>query len=142
MLPSSWRGHHSSNLCKCCLEQGEVKNLRSNELMELQQRMAAAMQRIAELEATVQRGGAAAGPRPVGMDDTRSIIRDNKSRRTPRMSPRSSLKSPIPDANVSSQDNVKLRTRQVGMHAVLALQPHINQVVQLKHTVACAVGFG
>lgn len=84
--------------------------------------MAAAMQRIAELEATTQRGHLS-GARPNSNDDTRAVIRDNKFRRTPRMSPHTSSRSPGADpylysstdaaAAAASGDNVKLRTRQV-----------------------------
>lgn len=97
--------------------------MRSNELLDLQTRMAAAMQRIAELEAATQRSHPA-GARPNSNDDTRAVIRDNKFRRTPRMSPHTSSRSPGADPYLysggdaagaaSSGDNVKLRTRQVG----------------------------
>lgn len=100
----------------------EAASLRSNELVDLQARMAAAMQRIAELEATTQRSHPA-GARPNGNDDTRAVIRDNKFRRTPRMSPHGSSRSPGADPYLYSSgdaasagatnDNVKLRTRQV-----------------------------
>jgi hypothetical protein len=100
----------------------EAASLRSNELVDLQARMAAAMQRIAELEAATQRSHPA-GARPNGNDDTRAVIRDNKFRRTPRMSPHGSSRSPGADPYLyssgdaataaASNDNVKLRTRQV-----------------------------
>lgn len=96
--------------------QGEVGNLRSNELLDLQSRMGAAMQRIAELETALQRSNGTAGSRPAGNDDTRAVIRDNKFRRTPRISPHNSARSPGSDPSAfagSASDNVKMRTRQV-----------------------------
>jgi protein-L-isoaspartate O-methyltransferase len=79
--------------------QGEVGHLRSFELQELQQRMAGAMARIAELEAALQRGSAAPGaPRGNMPDDTRAVIRDARShRRSLRPSPRSGggARSPV-----------------------------------------------
>lgn len=107
------------NLISCQpLLQSEVGNLRSNELVDLQSRMGAAMHRIAELEAALQRRDTASG-RPAGSDDTRAVIRDNKLRRTPRISPHNSARSPTSDHTVygtgnAPADNVKLRTRQVG----------------------------
>ncbi|WIA29279.1 hypothetical protein OEZ86_011784 [Tetradesmus obliquus] len=95
---------------------GEVGNLRSNELLDLQSRMGAAMQRIAELETALQRSNGTAGSRPAGNDDTRAVIRDNKFRRTPRISPHNSARSPGSDPSAfagSASDNVKMRTRQV-----------------------------
>lgn len=108
----------------------EAASLRSNELVDLQTRMGAAMQRIAELEAAMQRSSHTAAARPNSNDDTRAVIRDNKFRRTPRISPHSSSRSPGADpylygsgnaaaaAGTASADNVKLRTRQVrfGLH--------------------------
>lgn len=98
--------------------QSEVSSLRSNELLDLQARMGAAIQRIAELEAALQRCGNPGGSRPAGNDDTRAIIRDNKFRRTPRISPHNSARSPGSEhllyCNNAPADNVKLRTRQVG----------------------------
>ncbi|KAF8073005.1 E3 ubiquitin-protein ligase TOM1-like [Scenedesmus sp. PABB004] len=101
----------------------EVGSLRSNELADMHARMGVAMQRIAELEAAVQRGGggAGAGPsRPNGNDDTRAVIRDNKFRRTPRISPHGSARSPGAEPALfagggagGGADNVKMRTRQV-----------------------------
>lgn len=93
-------------------------NLRSNELLDLQSRMGAAMHRIAELEAALQRTDSTCS-RPAPSDDTRAVIRDNKSRRTPRISPHNSARSPTSDHTVygvgtAPADNVKLRTRQVG----------------------------
>jgi hypothetical protein len=99
-----------------CSLQGEVGNLRSNELLDLQSRMGAAMQRIAELEAALQRSHGTAGNRPAGNDDTRAVIRDNKFRRTPRISPHNSARSPGSDPSAfasNTSDNVKMRTRQV-----------------------------
>lgn len=95
--------------------QTEVASLRSNELLDLQSRMGAAMQRIAELEAALQRGGNTGSSRPTGNDDTRAVIRDNKFRRTPRISPHNSARSPTSDhyGGSAPADNVKLRTRQV-----------------------------
>jgi hypothetical protein len=95
-----------------------VSSLRSNELMDLQARMAAAMQRIAELETAVQRNCGTAGSRPAGNDDTRAVIRDNKFRRQHRVSPHNSARSPNADDSLynsgsSNGDTVKQRTRQV-----------------------------
>lgn len=95
-----------------------MASFRSNEVLDLQSRMGSAMQRIAELEAALQRGGGnSGGSRPAGNDDTRAVIRDNKSRRTPRISPRNSARSPNSDhlyGNGAAQgDNAKARTRQV-----------------------------
>lgn len=115
----------------------ESASLRSNELMDLQTRMGAAMQRIAELEAVTQRGGHPSGARPNSNDDTRAVIRDNKFRRTPRMSPHGSSRSPGADpylygggsaAAAASADNVKLRTRQVRLELCkhTALSKHIS----------------
>jgi hypothetical protein len=104
----------------------EAASLRSNELVDLQARMAAAMQRIAELEAATQRNHPS-GARPNSNDDTRAVIRDNKFRRTPRISPHTSSRSPGADPYLYSGDaagaaatgdNVKLRTRQVIVVAV------------------------
>jgi hypothetical protein len=77
------------------------------------------MQRIAELETTLQRSAGAAGPRPAGTDDTRAVIRDtprsSRQRRTPRMSPRSSLRSPGSEPVFAAADaNLKVRLRQLG----------------------------
>ena len=62
--------------------------------------MAGAMTRIAELEAALQRSGAAGARGAALPDDTRAVIRDAKSthRRTPRMSPRAGARSPGSDA--------------------------------------------
>ena len=85
--------------------------------MDLQQRMAGAVQRIAELEATLVRSNGQAGPRPSGMDDTRAVIRDTKGhRRTPRMSPRSAAaaRSPGPVEPMfigGPQDSQTVKTR-------------------------------
>jgi hypothetical protein len=93
----------------------EVGSLRSNELMDMHTRMAAAMQRIAELEAAMQRVGGIGTPiRPGAMDDTRATVKDAKPRKTPRMSPHGSARSQ--DGNHASIDNVKTRTRQVSAH--------------------------
>jgi protein-L-isoaspartate O-methyltransferase len=113
--------------CGMCLSiQAETGSLRSNELLDLQTRMGAAMQRIAELETALQRGGggsggAAAALRPAASnDDTRAVIRDNKFRRTPRISPHGSARSPGSEAagalgssGACCTENIKTRTRQV-----------------------------
>jgi hypothetical protein len=113
-------------LCSSVAVQLEAASLRSNELVDLQARMAAAMQRIAELEAATQRSHPS-GARPNSNDDTRAVIRDNKFRRTPRISPITSSRSPGADpylysgdaaAAAATGDNVKLRTRQVTVVAV------------------------
>lgn len=95
--------------------------MRRNEVVDLQSRMGAAMQRIAELEASLQAYlDHPAGARPNNNDDTRAVIRDNKFRRTPRMSPHGNAHSPGADpclyggaTSSAAADNVKLRTRQV-----------------------------
>lgn len=85
-------------------------SLRSNELSDLQHRMGAALARIAELELAAARSGGHAGPRPMGMDDTRAVIKDAKLRKTPRMSPRNQTASPTGDGG--SAGGIKLRGRQ------------------------------
>ncbi len=100
-------------------------SLRSHELSDLQQRMAASMQRIADLEIALSR---ASGPgtalNPAGAaraDDTHVVVRDARpSRKTPRvaMSPRGgAARSPSGNDpsifNDSAATTMKLRTRQV-----------------------------
>ncbi len=104
----------------------DIGGLRSYELQELQQRCSAALQLVADLQgqlAGYQREGAGRPPRrsagqiPAGVDDVRVVIRD-KSRRTPRASPRNASKSQIPDGaadwrSLLSAESVKLKVRQL-----------------------------
>ncbi len=111
----------------------DIGGLRSYELTEMQQRFTTAMQRVGELEAQLsayQRDGRpprrSASQITAGVDDVRVIIRD-KSRRTPRASPRNTSKSQIPDTSewrsLYSTETVKNKVRQLMGDEVMSA-PH------------------